>query len=136
MKFDLSNKTERERAFSRFAFYSEKGKRIELKEWKAKRTNSQNRYLHVCLGFIAQETGYTLEEAKSVLKRQFGKFMVYEKNGEKFLNSTSHLDTNEITEFIDFIRHTASENLGVYIPTPEQYYEDEFEIEKQLQGIL
>lgn len=136
MKFDLSKKNERELAFSKFAFFSEKGKRIVLKEYRHKRSNSQNSYLHVCLGFVAQETGYTLEEAKITLKRQFGRFMVYEKNGEKFLKSTAHLDTKELTEFIDFIRHTASETLEIYIPTPEQYYGDPFEIEKQLQGIL
>lgn len=136
MKYDLSKKSERELAFSKFAYYSEKGKRIELKVWKAKRSNPQNSYLHVCLGLIAQKTGYTLEEAKSVIKRQFGRYMVYEKNGEKFLTSTADLDTKQLTDFIDFIRHTASETLGIYIPTPDQYYVDPFEIEKQLQGIL
>lgn len=136
MKYDLSERADIYIAKGRFAKYLNEGKRIELKVWRAKRTNRQNAYLHVCLGFVAQETGYTIEEAKTLMKRQFGRYLVYQKNGETFYKTTAELDTLQLTEFIEYIRHTASESLGVYIPTPEQYYEDQFEIEKHLESIL
>jgi len=40
-----------------------------------------------------------------------------------------------MTSFIEFLRMFANDNLGVYIPTPEEFIENEFDILKQLQNV-
>ena len=86
---------------------------------KPKRSASQNAYLHVCISIYAIELGYTLDEAKTLLKR-LCPFMVYEKNGFKFIKKTSGMDSKELTDFIDWIRnHAAQQNIN--IPTSEEY---------------
>ena len=97
---------------------------VEVKMIKPARTINQNKYLHVCIGLIAKETGYTMQEAKIVMKREHG--LEYEKNGKRFLRSTRELDTGEMTKFIDWMRNMAGEVLGIYIPTSEEYLIDPF----------
>lgn len=124
----------------KFKTYSDKliktEAKCELKIIKKKRTLLQNKYLHVCISFYCAETGYTIQEAKVVLKREFGSFMVYRKEDNYFLVSTANLDTGQMTEFIEWIRNVACyENHGVYVPSSEEYIYDHFEIDKQLQHI-
>jgi hypothetical protein len=109
--------------------------KVNIKKVQNKMTISQNSYLHVCICFFCLETGYTKEEGKIVLKREFGSFMVYEKQGRKFLRSSSDLDTLEVTEFIEWIRNLCYENFDCYVPTPQEYIQNQFEINKQLQNV-
>lgn len=132
MKYDLSNKLDRLKAQTRFDLLLSQNKRIELKAYQPQRSQQQNKYLHVCIALVAQETGYTLEEAKTELKREYG--MIYEKNGKHFLKSTTELGPSEMTAFIDWMRVLAAEKLGVYIPTSEEYFTDPFKVEKELEG--
>lgn len=133
MKYDLSSKLDKMRAQTRFDQLLKLGKRIELKAYQPPRSIKQNRYLHACIGLIAQETGYTLEEAKTVLKRKHG--LYYERNGEHFLKSTRELSIKEMTDFIDWMRHMASETLGIYVPTSEEYFTDPFALDKELETV-
>lgn len=107
-----------------------KGKKVELKEIKNKRTLSQNAYLHVCITLYAINYGLTLEEAKTDLKRACH-FMIYEKNGNKYLKRTRDFDTKELTDFIDWIRSYAGKE-GLYIPTSEEYLINKFQIDKEI----
>lgn len=100
-------------------------------EPKPIRSNRQNRYLHSIIALYAIETGYTLEEMKTVLKRECG-FMVYEKNGNKFLRSSAELDTKEMTDFIDWIRNSAGMN-GIYLPSADEAGRNWDEIEKTIE---
>lgn len=134
MKLDLSIEYDLER----FKTYSEKliekQAKTELKEIKPKRSINQNSYFHLCVSFFCNEAGYSLTEGKTVLKRTFGKFMIYENKGTKFLTSSADIDTLQMTEFIEWIRNTACyENLGVYVPTPEEYIENQYHIDRELQ---
>lgn len=134
MKLDLSITYDLER----FKAYSkkliDKQAKTELKEIKAKRSINQNSYFHLCISFFCNEAGYSLIEGKTVLKRTFGKFMVYENKENKFLTSSAVLDTEQMTEFIEWIRTIACfENLGVYVPTPEEYIENQYHIDRELQ---
>jgi len=81
------------------------------------------------------QTGYTIEQVKVLMKREFGSFMVVTVNENKFLVSTADLDTVQMTEFIDFIRLHASEEMDIYLLTPEQHEQHEFEIAKELQYV-
>jgi hypothetical protein len=132
MLLNLSNEIDKKKAESYLEKLMEDGSKIELKKVQEKRSINQNSYLHVCAAMICQESGYTIEECKIELKRQFGKFFIYEKNGHKFLLSSRDLDTVQMTEWIDWIRQMAIDTLGIYIPTPEEYLQHQFELDRQL----
>jgi hypothetical protein len=136
MKLDLSIDFDKKK----FSAYCEKlitsGAKCELKVLRAKRSISQNSYFHVVVSFFANETGYTISESKTLLKREFGSFMVYEKDGKRFLLSTTELDSLQMAEFIQWIRQVACyENLGIYCPSSEEYIANQFEIDKELNNV-
>jgi len=95
------------------------------------RTFRQNRYLHVIIALYAIELGYTLEEMKTILKRDCS-FMIYEKAGNKFLRSSTTLDTKEMTDFIEYIRNHAGQN-GLYLPSADDYRGNMEELEKTVE---
>jgi hypothetical protein len=107
-----------------------KDKKVELTEIREKRTLTQNSYLHVCISIFAIEFGYTLDEAKTLLKRNCS-FMVYEKNGDKFLKRTRGMDSKELTDFIDWIRDYSGMQ-GCYIPTPDEYRQNKRQIDDHI----
>lgn len=130
MKFDLNIVLER----NKYDTYSDKLKlsnsKVELKKLGANRTIPLNSYLHVCISLFAIEYGYTLAEAKTMLKRLCD-FMVYEKNGEKFLVETSKQNNEECSKFVEWIRNYSSEQ-GLYIPDAEEYKANKFSIDREI----
>lgn len=110
--------------------YISKGYTVELKRKIKRRSIPLNSFLHVCISIFAIEFGLTLDEAKTLLKRKCS-FMVYEKNGMKFLKKTSKLDNLECSKFVEFIRNYASQQ-GLYIPDSEEYKLKQFEIDKEI----
>ena len=130
MKFDLNNTLER----NKYDTYSDKLKlsnsKVELKKLGAKRSISINSYLHVCITLFAIEYGYTLAEAKTILKR-LCKFMVYEKKGEKFLVETSKQNNEDCSKFVEWIRNYSGSQ-GLYIPDAQEYKENKFSIDKEI----
>lgn len=135
MKLDLSNSIDKQRATTYIGKLMDKEAKIELKEVRPKRSLNQNSYLHVCFSIIALETGYSLQEAKTVLKRAYGDGMVYEKHGQKFLRSTADLDSLEMTHFIDWLRSFALDQFDCYIPTSEEYLENQFMVDKEIERV-
>lgn len=132
MKLDLSKDYD----LNKFKRYSEKllekKSKVELKEYREYRTISQNAYFHAIISLFALETGYTTQEAKTKLKRNCP-FMVYEKEGERFLRGTSELNTKEFTDFTDWVRNFSVTEAGIYLPTAEEYIENRFEIDKEIE---
>lgn len=140
MKLNLAKDFDRQKAETYFKKLIEKKAKIELKEFRPKRSIDQNSYIHVCFTMIANETGHTIQETKVDVKREHIKlvdnsFMLYEKDGNKYLRSTADLDKLEMTNFVDWLRVWAYETLGCYIPTPEQYRLEQFEVQKQLEHV-
>ena len=131
MKYSLSNQHELRLFKDKVNQLIEKLADVELKIVRKQRTIRQNSYLHVCITLFAIHFGYTIDEAKTLLKRKCG-FMTYEKNGTKFLRSTAKLDTLEMIQLIDFIRTFASIE-GCYIPTSEEYLENKFFIDNEIE---
>lgn len=129
MIYDLSKNIDVLKAKAKFEKLVSDQKPIELKPIRQKRSIKQNAFLHVCISLFAIDTGYTAQEAKTVLKREKG--LYYEKNGEKFIKATREMDSKELTEFIDWIRHFASLQ-GIYIPTPEEYLLNQIAIDKSI----
>ena len=102
----------------------------EVKEIIGKRTVKLNSYLHVCISLYSIHFGYTLKESKTDLKR-WCSFMVYEKNGKKYLKETSKLDNSECSKFVEWIRNYASQQ-GLYIPDADEYKANRFTIDKEI----
>ena len=130
MMLDLSNPTELKKAETYFSKLAESKEKIELKKLINKRSLNLNSYLHVVITLFAIEYGYTLDEAKTLLKRECG-FMIYETKGTKFLKQTSKLDNLECSKFVEWIRNYASQQ-GLYIPDAEEYKTNKFNIDKDI----
>jgi hypothetical protein len=130
MIFDLSNNIDKNKAAFKLDEFIKDGKVIELSEKKKKRTIKQNSYMHVLFSLLAIELGYTLEETKTVLKRECP-FMVYDKEGMKFLKRTRDLNTKELTDFIEWVRNYAGK-IGIYLPSSEEYLIDQTSINKEI----
>ena len=113
---------------------SQKAK-FEINKPREKRSVDQNSFLHVCLGYFCLHTGYTLNEAKCEFADMLPELMIYEKNGKNYRRSTSDLDSKEMTILIDYIRNFCNEQLGVYIPDPEDYLINQFKIRKELEHV-
>jgi len=105
---------------------------IELKKIHRGRSISQNRYLHALFALFGGECGYTIEEAKIVVKRALG--YVYEKESHQFLMHTSRMTTKELSEFIDRFRNLSAQQ-GYYLPSADEMNENYVEIMKQVEYI-
>jgi hypothetical protein len=135
MKLDLSTPLDLKKAETYFDKLKKDGSKIELKKYMENRTLSQNSYLHCCLGYFCLHTGYTISEAKELFAQLLPEIMMYEKNGNTFRKSTSVLNTKEMNTLIDLIREVCNNELGVYVPTSEEYLISKFAIDKELQNV-
>ena len=126
MKYDLSKEFERNKALTYMTSLIAKDAKIELKEFKPKRTLPQNSYFHACCKLLSEYSGYTIPETKIIIKDQL-EFMHYQKGGHKFYRSSADLDKMEFIELIEFTRSFGDQH-GVYIPTSEEYLLHQFEL--------
>jgi hypothetical protein len=131
MIYDTSKELEVNKLLSRLDALLSKKCIIELTEKKKTRTLSQNSYLHVCIALFAIETGNNLDDMKHELKRSC--HFMHTFDGEKFKTvRTRDLDTKGLTDFIDWIRNYASMQ-GCYIPTPDEYIQNKFAIDSEIE---
>ena len=84
------------------------------------RTSQQNKYLHAILGEIADQTGYSLNEVKQIMKYTFG--LYHKNNMATVYDSTADMTKEQLGDFIDKIVMLASEKLGMVILSPEEYF--------------
>ena len=129
MKYDLSISKEKQLAERYFKKLCESGARIELKKFHSSRSLNQNNYFHVCCKILSDYSGYTVDEIKLIIKDDL-EFMKYQKGGHQFYRSSADLDKAEFGDLVDYVRGFGESN-GCYLPTPDEYYESQFEIEKQ-----
>jgi hypothetical protein len=96
-------------------------------EKKNKRSNQQNRYMHLMFSLIQKgfyEIGYRevkdSEDAKYILKQMFLTRTIENGTGGKIqvVRRTRDLSKEEMAVFIDECIQFAAENLGVVIPPP------------------
>lgn len=131
MKYDLKDPKDVE-AFKNYANHVVKNKKcVELKQIRPPRSLDQNNYFHVVATLFGLGYGYSIQEAKTHLKRKYG--LVYEVKGEKFLVSTADMDTKELTDFIEWCR-TYSAKHGNYIPTAMEYLTNKFKIDQEIEN--
>lgn len=119
MIYDTSSEINRERAKMLFERLIRDEKIVEVKEVKPIRSLSQNRYLHLVMGFFSLETGYNTEESKQIYKRVNRSIYYYEKKGLLFVRSSADLNSKEMTDSIEKFRDYCLENLGFTPPSPE-----------------
>ncbi len=91
------------------------------KEYRRKRSISQNSYLHLIFSFIADywNTWYSADDIKEIMKSKF--LRTYsEKFKTTYIKKTSQLNSKELTDFIENIRIFCLEFLDLKIPDPEE----------------
>jgi hypothetical protein len=95
---------------------------VTIEPYRKKRTLSQNAYLHLLLGIIADETGNSIDDVKEAYRDMFlGKVPVTLGAEERMVGrSTTTLETVEMNELIEKIRAHAAAELGISLPIPEE----------------
>ena len=137
MLYNLDNSYQREQAISKLNLHLKDHHTIEITRKLKKRTQSQNRYIHVLFGLWGCEFGYTLKEAKRVVKEELG--YTYEKEGRTFEQSTAEMNTLELSQFTEKFRNWSAGDKdsdgkyeGCYLPSPEDYRNNYTEIDNTL----
>jgi hypothetical protein len=133
MKFNTKIVAERKAALSTFMRLVNKREVVDIKKVNPKRSLNQNSYLHLLIGAFGAHFGYTMEEAKTLYKRDANpSTYVYEKNDMKFLRSSADLDKEEMAKTIDrFMEY--SKEAGYELPpatNPEWLMQVQNEIER------
>ena len=143
MIFNTSNQYELEPMREYLKKLVRSGAVVEIKRKAPVRSQAQNRYLHVILGFFAVEYGVSLEEVKiDVYKRLCNREIFERKTTNKqgkeitYLRSSSDLTTAEMALSIDRFRNWSSAVAGIYIPAANEegflaYCEQEIERYKE-----
>lgn len=145
MLYNLSNPYDCERIKIRLqSLVDKRAACVELTE-RTKRSNSQNRYMHVCIGIVAMETGNSLDYCKTnYFKRKCNadlfvvdKYDEVLKENIKIVRSSASLTKEEMTTAIERFRNWAATE-GWYIPSPEEEFlirQAEVEISKNKEYI-
>lgn len=121
MIYDLSNTEKLQEAADLLAEWGGLGKTIEIKVYREKRTNPQNRALYLLLGYLSNETGYTLDEAKQLYKemnKDIYRYFKPTKDGEDikfFIKSSADLNSEEMAKSIDTMYKVCEQN-GITLP--------------------
>lgn len=130
MIYDLSKDIEIEKIKSKLTFLIKRGCMANLSEKRKKRTIKQNAYLHALFSLFGLNFGYTIDEAKDLIKRDLK--YIYEKKGRIFLIKTSQMNTKELTIFIEKFRNFSNTKGGYYLPSADEYLTNYAEFERQI----
>lgn len=127
MRFNLGNEYDLARFKAVAKKYIEQGVWVELKKPSEIRTNQQNKYLHLLIGFFALEYGCGFDEAKidffkrTANKQIFERELVNKKGCKvKYLRSTADLTTEEMALAITRFRDWSSAIAGIYLPSADE----------------
>lgn len=136
MLYDLNNPLQRENFKLRCNALFKKGGIVDLTE-KKRRTNKQNRYLHLILSYFGINFGYSTDEVKiGIFKLMCNRdlFFLDDTLGFPRLKSTKDLSVHEMTDAIERFRKFSAEQ-GLYIPSPdEEDMMDEVDVEVSRQS--
>lgn len=91
---------------------------VELHSPK-RRSNAQNALWWRYMTILGRELGYTAEEMHDAVKlKLLGREDL--STGLTILGSTAKLDTARFSELIDQLRAWAHQDLGIYLPAPDE----------------
>lgn len=126
MLYDLKNPLDRERFKRRCNALFVKQGIVELSE-RTMRSNQSNKYLHLLLGYLAMETGNSLEYVKEIFYKRTAnrELFVREKEDDilgkvEYLRSSASLSQEEFSDSIDRLRDWSSQTAGIYLPSPNE----------------
>ena len=126
MLYDLNNVLDRERFKRKAAIMLEKRGIVELKS-KQSRSSAQNRYLHLLIGFLAIETGNTLDYVKeNFYKRAANPALFLQTKDDPIIGQTTWtrsstvLTKEEMTLSIERFRNWSSQEAGIYLPSADE----------------
>lgn len=95
----------------------------EKREKEFLRTEAQNRYYHKLLDIICSDTGDIHLELHDKFKAKFlGKPYVLDDKEYIIVPSTTSLNSKNFGEYLEKIFAYASEELGIVLPSPSDYY--------------
>ena len=126
MIYNTSKEDEAKNALIKLELLISRGVIVEVKEKKKVRSISQNSYLHVIITIYAIEYGCSLDEMKQLLK--YWKRLYKVKGKAIIYDQTSKMNSEELTGFIEWIRTRVAQMLDIYIPTSEEYIQDQHNI--------
>lgn len=98
------------------------------KRWKVtvarhqnKRSLNQNSLYWKWLGIIAQETGHEADELHEYFKAKFlpPVFVELEGEAEAIRRSTTKLNTQDMSDYMDKVNAFAASQLGIILPQPD-----------------
>ena len=131
MNYDLSNDYQLKRFRADVQLFTANGCYVNLERLAKPRSDNQNRYLHALLGLLCTYTGYTINEMKDTVKEHFAPR--YLRGEKEFIRHTSEMTKEEMTDFIDKIRHWGNSN-GFYLPTVDEWQQNWKEIDTEIQN--
>lgn len=100
-----------------------KGKTVQItiEERKKRRSNPQNAYYHgVVLKMIADFCGYRGEDEITGIHEELKRKFLPKIGNLSIVKSTSSLNTEEFSSYVENVRMWAAEELGIYIPDPNE----------------
>ena len=99
---------------------------IDVTDKKPSKTLQQIRYIHLLIGFIAETTGYTKEQAKTVIKEERGMSEVFEnkKTGRliRRYESFANLNLKEAESLIEYLLDLC-EHLEIKVIPISEFFE-------------
>ena len=99
---------------------------IDVSDKKPSKTLQQIRYIHLLIGFIADHTGYTKEQAKTVIKESRGMYEDFEnKRTNKTMRryeSFAKLNLEEAGNLIEYLLDLC-ENLEIKVMSISEFFE-------------
>ena len=126
MLYDLRNPLDRERFKRRCNALFEKRGIVDLSE-KTQRSSQQNKYLHLLIGYLAIETGNSIDYVKEIFYKRTANKELYVREKEdgipgkvEYLRSSADLSKEEMTLSIDRLRDWSSQVAGIYLPAANE----------------
>ena len=104
-----------------------RGKTVEITidERKKRRSNQSNAYYWgVVIKMIADTCGYRTSEEYAGIHSELKQKFLPKAGRLQIAKSTSSLNTVEFSEYIEKVRQWAAEELGIYIPDPNEAKEE------------
>jgi alpha-galactosidase/6-phospho-beta-glucosidase family protein len=105
------------------SYLKELGKIVKIDVWSEKWTDNQRKFIHVCFDYYGAIVGLSSQEAKVSIKRALKYY--YEKNGQKFLTSTSSFNKDEADLFLQkFKKYWEQSEIEEEFPDSDRYKKD------------
>ena len=97
---------------------------LSVQPWRKAKSLQQLRYVHGCIFVLcSQASGYTVEEVKGLLKKEYlTEYVVSKKTGQEIpiVKSLADLTMTEMKEFIDDVKILAAKHWSCVIPDAEE----------------